>query len=320
MPIIHYNDQTYLLNENETVLDCLLRHQVAVSYSCKSGACQACLMQSHSPGLPPASQMGLKDAMMAQGYFLACQCVPASDLDIGEADIEVDAVVKTKAPLNACSVLVEIEPDAPFDYRAGQYIQLKRADGLVRSYSIASLPGRPIQIHVERIANGAMSNWVHDELQPGDRVKIRGPVGDCFYLPGEPHQPLLLAGTGTGLAPLVGIAHDALENGHQGNIHLYHGSLTRDRLYLVDELFALAEQFPQLHYTPCVKEDSADAGIQTGDIEELVLSADPAFKDWRVYLCGNPALVNSLRKKIFLKGASNKNIFSDAFLLSRATD
>ena len=318
MPSIRFQNNSYSLNENESVLDCLLRHDVAVSYSCKSGACQACLMQSTSPGLPPSSQNGLKTTMMAQGFFLACQCVPSSDLDVGEADIEIDAVIKTKAPLNRASIQVEIAPCQPFAYRAGQYIQLKRGDGLVRSYSIASLPGGPLQIHVERIDGGAMSNWIHDELQPGDRVKIGGPVGDCFYVPGAPEQPLLLAGTGTGLAPLVGIARDALENGHQADIHLYHGSLTRERLYLVDELFALAQQHPQFHYTPCVKEDNAEKGIQTGDIEEIVLSADPAFKEWRAYLCGNPALVNSLRKKLFLKGASNKNIFSDAFLLSHA--
>lgn len=319
MASIFFNDQSYVLNENETVLDCLLRHGVEASYSCKSGACQACLMQSPNADLPPSSQAGIKDTMAAQGFFLACQCAPKNDIEIKETDVEIAAAVASKQLLNGDFMQIELEPSGPFEYRAGQYVQLKRDDGLIRSYSIASLPGAPLQLHVERIPNGAMSNWIHDEVQPGDSLKIRGPVGDCFYVPGQPDQTLLLVGTGTGLAPLVGIIHDALHQGHQGDIHLFHGSLTQERLYLVEELFALSKQFSNLHYTPCVKEETSTNKILSGDIEEIVLSSDPTFKNWRIYLCGNPALVNSLRKKLFLKGASNKNIFSDAFLIRKPT-
>ena len=58
-----------------------------------------------------------------------------------------------------------------------------------------------------------MSGWLGTEARPGEAVRLQGPVGECFYVPGQPEQPLLLAGTGTGLAPLYGIVRDALAAG-----------------------------------------------------------------------------------------------------------
>ena len=42
-----------------------------------------------------------------------------------------------------------------------------------------------------------MSGWLRNA--EGERVVVRGPFGDCFYLDEEPERPLCLAGTGTGL-------------------------------------------------------------------------------------------------------------------------
>ena len=41
----------------------------------------------------------------------------------------------------------------------------------------------------------------------------------------------------------------------------------------------------------------------------------PKLAGHRVFLCGNPDLVNLLRKKVFLAGAAMKDIYSDAFVM-----
>src|SRR4051812_16858802 len=82
MANIRYAGSEYPVAPGESVLDCLLRHEAAVSYSCKSGVCQACLMKSAGGNIPERAQRGLKDTLQAQGYFLACCCEPAEDLTI----------------------------------------------------------------------------------------------------------------------------------------------------------------------------------------------------------------------------------------------
>jgi NAD(P)H-flavin reductase len=87
----------------------------------------------------------------------------------------------------------------PFAYRAGQYITLKRGDGLSRSYSLASLPtDETLELHVRLAPHGRMSGWLFNEAREGDAIMLRGPAGDCFYTTGKIDQPMLLVGTGTG--------------------------------------------------------------------------------------------------------------------------
>jgi ferredoxin-NADP reductase len=71
-------------------------------------------------------------------------------------------------------------------HRAGQHydVRLTAEDGYQaqRSYSIASEPERQgeIDLTVERIEDGEVSAYMHDVLQPGDRIEVRGPIGGYF--------------------------------------------------------------------------------------------------------------------------------------------
>ena len=70
-------------------------------------------------------------------------------------------------------------------HRAGQHVdvRLTAEDGYQaeRSYSIASAPdGRRVDLTVVRIADGEVSPYLTDDLQPGDQIELRGPVGGYF--------------------------------------------------------------------------------------------------------------------------------------------
>jgi ferredoxin-NADP reductase/ferredoxin len=329
MPTITYAGQPCALNDGETVLDALTRHGVSVPNSCRAGACQSCLVRAVDGGAPANAQQGLKESLRARGFFLACQARPTGDLTVAPADDDAmtraAAVLHRVERLSADVVRVLLKCDGGFDYRPGQFVHLVRDDGLSRSYSLASLGGgrdRHLELHVRKVAGGAMSTWLHDHAAPGQALEVRGPAGDCFYVPGRAAQPMLLAGTGTGLAPLYAIARDSLGQGHTGPIRLYHGGLSPAGLYLVDELTDLAARHPNLTYVRCVLSGDAaepDPGVRVGDLEKLILSDLPDLAGWRVFLCGHPALVQSLRKRTFLAGARMKEIHSDAFVMRPPT-
>jgi ferredoxin-NADP reductase/ferredoxin len=322
MARVSYETQWYPLEAQESVLDGLLRQGIDVPHSCKTGVCQSCLMRAAGGVVPEKAQLGLKETLKARNFFLACSCrlEPGMDLEVaGGEELRVPARIHALEYLSADVLRVRLWPEAPFEYRAGQYLTLLRADGLARSYSLASLPREDgLELHVRVLPGGAMSRWLADEARPGDAVRLQGPAGDCFYLPGRPEQPLLLAGTGTGLAPLYGIARDALEAGHTGPIWLFHGARDVRGLYLVEQLRALAERHPNLHYRPGVLEGRLGEGFHVGALDVLLRAECPKPVGFRAFLCGNPELVLSLRKKLFLAGLSLKDIHADAFLPSVA--
>lgn len=319
MPAVTFEDRSYELLDGESVLDCLTRHGHEIPNSCRSGVCHSCLMRKTEGDVPPPAQKGLKPQQQVQGYFLSCCCHPEADLGVARADgaaKKVPAVLVAREVLNHRVLRVILEPIEALDYYPGQFVNFVRPGGLVRSFSLASVPAldSKLEFHVALVPGGRMSGWLHADAQPGDALEIMGPVGNCFYTPGKPEQPLFLLGTGTGLAPLYGIARDALRQGHTGPIHLFHGALVARDLYLTDALRSLASAHANFHYHACVRDEAGEAWMLQGAVDALALETVPNLKGWKVFLCGHPDLVRLAQRKTFLAGASMSEIHADAFL------
>ncbi len=94
-------------------------------------------------------------------------------------------------------------------HRAGQHldVRLTAEDGYQaeRAYSIASAPGEPLAITVERLDDGEVSPYLTEELRPGDEIEVRGPIGGYFVWDAPDGGPLLLAAGGSGVVPLRAI-------------------------------------------------------------------------------------------------------------------
>jgi len=324
MAVICFEGRDFVCNEGESVLACMTRHGVMIPSSCQAGACQTCMIRALDGQPTPESQQGLKDTLKAQNYFLACMCKPEVDMTIGLSTVSpiYHAVLQDKMILNESVVRLRLERPAGFHYRAGQFINLARPhDQLTRSYSLASVPSdNYLELQVKRVPDGQMSNWLFDDLEIGATVDFFGPAGDCFYIPGAAAQPLLLIGTGTGLAPLYGILRDVLTQGHTGPIHLFHASLATPGLYLEDELRAMAQAHKQFHYVPCVLHGDAPKGGLQGNIAELPMAKLGALDGYRAFLCGDPPIVNALRQKCFIAGVSMQDIHADPFVFTPVPD
>lgn len=304
-----------------SVLECLTAQGQGIPSACRAGVCQACLMRAVRGRAPAKAQEGLSANFIARGLFLACQCHPDEDLEVALAD---DAVERFVTRVRAVETLAEdirglrLELPAGYEYRPGQFLQLLRDGTTARNYSLASVPDLDAEIvlHVRRVPGGQVSGWVFDGLRPGDAVTISEARGNCFYVPGACVQPLLLIGTGCGLAPLYGIARDALRQGHQGRIDLYHGSRHAAGQYLAHELRSLARGHANFHYHPCVATGAPQDGECRGSPLTRALQDHPDLDGWRVYLCGNPKMVEEARLETFLAGAASGEILADPHLPS----
>ena len=323
MTNISFKQQTFECTEGQSVLDCLLSHDQAIPHTCKTGACQTCLMKCLSGNPPEKSQQGLKPSLKAQNYFLSCQCLPNDDLTIDfahGASNKFTTKVLHHEIVSDDILLLKIEKPDDYKYIPGQYLTLWKNEVEGRPYSIASVPEltpNSIELHIQRCENGEVSSWVCDEIKTGDQIQIQDPIGHCCYTRDETSASILLAGSGTGLAPLIGIAKDALTQNHTGQIHLFHSARKLTGLYKHDELMELSASHENFYYHPIISsadKQPADEHIHHGDLTDSVMDFIKEPAHWRFYLCGAEKRVTQLRKKLFLSGAAMKNIYSDAFV------
>jgi ferredoxin-NADP reductase len=128
----------------------------------------------------------------------------------------------------------------PTPHVAGQHfvVRLTAPDGYVaqRSYSVASAPGdgTAIELTVERLAEGEVSTFLHDELKVGDLLEVRGPIGGWFVWDGA--SPALLIGGGSGVVPLMAMLRLARRVQKQSLAHLIVSARAPSDLIFVDEL------------------------------------------------------------------------------------
>ncbi len=317
MPEITYQGTRYTCLTDESVLDTLLRNGIEVANSCRAGACHICLMHCVNGQVTEDSQQDLKSTQKSLNHFLSCQCVPEQDIEVAlpdDEDIYISARLVEKQQLSPLVWRLRFETAVPMYYHSGQFINLKNDSGWIRSYSLASLPTEDefLEIQVRNVPDGKMSNWLVTDFSIGMHIDVEGPNGHCFYTDGPDHS-MLMIGTGTGLAPLFGILRDTLHQGHCGPIHLYHGAFCPEELYLHNTLTNMAKSHSNFFYHGCVSDEKPTEEMKNGYAPDIALLEHPKLRDWKVFLCGPPELVQKTSKMAFLAGANMKDIASDAF-------
>jgi len=313
MAVIQYGDASFEVAAGQSLLEAADQAGQRIPNSCRQGLCHSCLMIADQP-VPAAAQQGLSEHQQAQGLFMACMCRPAVDLAVSLPGAlgKVPATLIAKRALNAS--VVELSFETSLRWTPGQYITLWKDGEHGRAYSSASSRKYEglLKLHIKRHEQGLVSRWCCDDLLEGQSVLLGEATGHCFYAEDAHDKPLLLAATGTGLAPLYAIVRDALQQGHQQPVHLYAAAGEPQGLYLQAELRALSEQNPHFHYHPVVRRN-AEPGQQQGELVSLVMAEHSALRGWKVYLCGSPSMIEALRKRCFLAGASGSDILVDAF-------
>lgn len=137
--------------------------------------------------------------------------------------------------------------DGSFPYRAGQAAQLgPAASELSVPYSIASSPeDTASQGFIEFLVKvDAQERWGHhfDPLRRGQRMRVRGPLGQ-FTLPEQPAERdfLFIAG-GTGIAPLRSMLRHARSIELHGSYRLLYSARTPADFAYLPELRGMARR------------------------------------------------------------------------------
>jgi ferredoxin-NADP reductase len=205
-------------------------------------------------------------------------------------------------------------------HRAGQHldVRLTAEDGYraERSYSIASAPGDPLAITVERLDDGEVSPYLVDELRPGDLIELRGPVGGYFVWEPDRGGPLLLAAGGSGVVPLMSIARTRALEGADVPARLLYSARTIDEVIYRDELERLASEHPELDvaYTLTRGQPEGWTGYaRRVDAELLAETAWPASESPLAYVCGPTSFVEAVSQGLVELGYAPERVKTERF-------
>lgn len=177
----------------------------------------------------------------------------------------------------------------PTPHLAGQHyvIRLTAPDGYTasRSYSIASPPDGSTELDftIERLDDGEVSSFLHDVVEPGDELEVRGPIGGWFVWDGA--TPALLVGGGSGIVPLMAMLRLARRTGENDLLRLIVSVRSPEDLYYATEL---PGPDTTIIYT---RRTDPRAGRPPGRLTSADLAVEPGRANV-AFVCGSAAFAN----------------------------
>jgi ferredoxin-NADP reductase len=200
-------------------------------------------------------------------------------------------------------------------HRAGQHldVRLTAEDGYQaeRSYSIASAPGDPLAITVERLEDGEVSPYLVDDVAEGDVFEVRGPIGGYFVWDGDEPEPVLLVAGGSGVVPLMAMARHRAQVGSTAPMRLLYSSRTWDDVIYRDELETLGIE---VVHTLTRQQPPGWSGYSRRIDDELLREvAFPAADEPRVYVCGSTRFVDAAADGLVRLGYDPRSIRTERF-------
>jgi len=186
-------------------------------------------------------------------------------------------------------------------------VRLTAPDGYSaqRSYSIASSPldEGEIELTVDRLADGEVSPYLHDVVEEGDQVEVRGPFASYFVWRGE--SPVLLVGGGSGVVPLMAILRHRRRTMPDLPMRLVYSVRTAADVIYADELGDDA----QITFT---REPPAGWTGHTGRIDAALL-ADAGFASGMAFVCGSNGFVESASELLLENGFQPERVRTERF-------
>jgi CDP-4-dehydro-6-deoxyglucose reductase len=305
---------------DENILSGGLRNNLNLPHGCKSGTCGACKCKvlSGDLRLDEYNKTVLTDEERHQGYTLLCKAHAISDVvlnlphALGGYPIRLlPSKVLSIQKINTTAILrLKTPPSQPFRFYAGQYIDIM-VGGKSRSYSIANGPNdnNEVELHIRYHPGGVFSELVWNELQEGQILRFKGPLGS-FQLQNTA-APIIMLCTGTGFAPIKAILEDMYNKNTQRQVYLIWGNRLLSDFYLLDQLKLWQEKL-NLSITLCLTQEIATS-YYAGRVTEVLTGQFSNLSQYEMYACGNLQMIEDSYNLASGLGLVKGNFFSDAF-------
>jgi len=219
------------------------------------------------------------------------------------------------------AVTLRLQLEESGGFLPGQYYNVRLKVGehqrpVQRAYSVGSSPAPDpsvIDLGVREVPGGLLSPRLV-KLHTGQCLDVRGPYGRFTWTAEDP-APVLLVGAGSGLVPLMSMIRHAVQRGRSDPVWLICSAATYDHAFYRDELADLAGRHRWLRLVHCITRDPAERRadyhqrVDRAVLSEFLGEARPA----RAYLCGPPAMVESVAAALVGLGVSPAVIATEKY-------
>ncbi|SEF20670.1 Ferredoxin-NADP reductase [Amycolatopsis pretoriensis] len=192
----------------------------------------------------------------------------------------------------------------PRTHRAGQFyvVRLTAPDGYhaQRDYSVANAPGGDdIELTVEKLPDGEVSAFLHNDVEVGDVLQVRGPIGRFFSWDGA--TPIVGVAGGSGVVPLMSMLRLARRADRADLMRLIVSVRSPEELYYADEI--AGPETTVVYTRRALERSSRPVGRLT--VEDL---APLVEGDREVYVCGSQGFCDTATSLLLGAGVETKRI------------
>ncbi|MCW2476582.1 MULTISPECIES: NAD(P)H-flavin reductase [unclassified Symbiopectobacterium] len=210
---------------------------------------------------------------------------------------------------------VRLLPEAPFSFRAGQYLMVVMDERDKRPFSMASTPMEQqfIELHVGASELNLYAMAVMDRILKERALTVDIPHGEA-WLREESDRPLILIAGGTGFSYARSILLTVLAHQPEREVAIYWGGREIKHLYDLNELQTLASQYAHLQVIPVVEQPEQEWHGRTGTVLSAVLQDYGTLSGHDIYIAGRFEMAKIARERFCNeRGALIDHLYSDAF-------
>ncbi len=228
--------------------------------------------------------------------------------------MEAKLIESTELAPEVRHFVFEVPGVEKFTFVPGQFVSMNRVINekkITRAYSIASAPSETnrFELCLNLVREGLLSPRLF-ELQPGDTIDIRPPLG-MFVLRNPPRDAIFIA-TGTGIAPFRSILKAQLNETSQA-FTLVFGVRHESHLMYREEFEEMARKHPHFHFLPTLSRPTETWSGRSGHVQAHLQEAIGERRDVDVFLCGLKLMVDDVRNILKEMGFDRKQILFEKY-------
>lgn len=211
-------------------------------------------------------------------------------------------------------------------YKPGQFLTIHvpiENQIYKRAYSFSSNPytDKDLKITIKRVEDGLVSNFVHDNLKVGDKIRIDNPSGSFYIQPNskKSKQYVLFAG-GSGITPIYSILKSVLTNEPNSKVLLVYANQTIESIIFHSELHKLEKEYPNnLFIEYIISADNTDTEkYNTGFLTKELLDAifkkhELEYANYDYMICGPSGYMDKAKEILTQNGIAKEKIKLEVF-------